>query len=236
MRAADLFLYLHAVAALKCLAWVSGVAGGRWPRQISRHRRDCRREQAHTHDAPAICTQARRPARRMSCTSWCARGGPRSGRTRERARVDALVSEVVAQNAPWPRAGLVGKWRLAYLQPGPKGEGVDRASSVPEFGFNEQYQIFRQNPGRVTNVGEVLGPAVRVEVKGGLEELDSSVTRSPKRFRALIDDGALCAGSACAPLPISGEGLFDGVYLDDRLRVGQNLNGGGARIVQVRVE
>ena len=31
-----------------------------------------------------------------------------------------------------------------------------------------------------------------------------------------------------------GEGLFDGVYLDDRLRVGQNLNGGGARIVQVR--
>ena len=67
-------------------------------------------------------------------------------------------------------------------------------------------------------MGEVLGPAVRVEVKGGLEELDSSVTRSPKRFRALIDDGALCAGSACAPLPISGEGLFDGVYLDDRLR------------------
>jgi len=37
-------------------------------------------------------------------------------------------------------------------------------------------------------------------------------------------------------LPISGEGLFDGVYLDDRIRVGQNLNGGGARIVQVRVE
>ena len=152
----------------------------------------------------------------------------------ERARVDELVEAVVSQNAPWPRTGLFGKWRLAYLQPGPNGEGVDRRVPFPEFGFNEQYQIF--SSGRVTNVGEVLGPAVRVEVKGGLEEVDSSVTRSPKRFRALIDDGALCAGSACAPLPISGEGLFDGVYLDDRLRVGQNLNGGGARIVQVRVE
>ena len=40
----------------------------------------------------------------------------------------------------------------------------------------------------------------------------------------------------CLPLPIQGEGLFDGQYLGERLRVGQNLNGGGARIVQVRVE
>ena len=127
----------------------------------------------------------------------------------ERARIDALVSEVVAQNAPWPRAGLVGKWRLAYLQPGPKGEGVDRRIPFPEFGFNEQYQIFRQNPGRVTNVGEVLGPAVRVEVKGSLEELDSSVTRSPKRFRALIDDGAFAA--AARALPISVGGALDDV-------------------------
>ena len=39
----------------------------------------------------------------------------------------------------------------------------------------------------------------------------------------------------CAPLPIQGVGLFDGLYLDKRLRIGQNLNGGGARIVQVRV-
>jgi len=154
----------------------------------------------------------------------------------ERARVDALVEAVVNQNAPWPRGGLVGKWRLAYLQPGPDGVGVDRRIPFPEFEFNENYQVFQQNPGRVTNIGEVLGPAVRVEVRGGIEELDISVTRSPKRFRALIDAGALCAGSACAPLPISGEGLFDGVYLDDRIRVGQNLNGGGARIVQVRVE
>ena len=39
----------------------------------------------------------------------------------------------------------------------------------------------------------------------------------------------------CVPLPIKGVGIFDGVYLGRRLRIGQNLNGGGARIVQVRV-
>ena len=54
--------------------------------------------------------------------------------------------------------------------------------------------------------------------------------------RAQFLAGARALGATLDALPISGEGLFDGVYLDDRLRVGQNLNGGGARIVQVRVE
>ena len=221
MRAADLFLYLHAVAALKCNVDRRRALAGCFSGAVGLVAVPSRSRATGAADELYELVRTRRPSQ------W---------EDSERARIDALVSEVVAQNAPWPRSGLVGKWRLAYLQPGPKGEGVDRRIPFPEFGFNEQYQIFRQNPGRVTNIGEVLGPAVRVEVRGGLEELDSSVTRSPKRFRALIDDGALCAGSACAPLPISGEGLFDGVYLDDRLRVGQNLNGGGARIVQVRVE
>ena len=221
MRAADLFLYLHAVAALNINVNRRRALAGCFSGAVGLVAVPSRSRATGAADELYELVRTRRPSQ------W---------EDSERARIDALVSEVVAQNAPWPRAGLVGKWRLAYLQPGPKGEGVDRRIPFPEFGFNEQYQIFRQNPGRVTNVGEVLGPAVRVEVKGSLEELDSSVTRSPKRFRALIDDGALCAGSACAPLPISGEGLFDGVYLDDRLRVGQNLNGGGARIVQVRVE
>ena len=87
----------------------------------------------------------------------------------------------------------------------------------------------------MTNIGEVLGPAVRVEVKGSLKEADAGTLRAPKRFVADIDAGALCAGSGCLPLPISGEGLFDGLYLDETLRIGQNLNGGGARVVQVKV-
>ena len=69
-------------------------------------------------------------------------------------------------------------------------------------------------------------------------EADETVDRSPKRFEADITRGALCvgAGPACAPLPIRGEGVFDGLYLGSRLRIGQNLNGGGARVVQVRVD
>lgn len=157
----------------------------------------------------------------------------------ERVAVERLVDEVVALRAPWPADALVGTWRLAYLQNGPGGAGVDRRVPFPELPGNEQYQIFSGaaggGPSRVTNVGEVLGPSLRVEVKGALREADAAVTRSPKRFTADIDSGALCAPFGCAPLPISGLGEFDGVYLDDRLRVGQNLNGGGARVVQVRV-
>ena len=82
-----------------------------------------------------------------------------------------------------------------------------------------------------------------MRVKGALAEDDPTQRRSPKRFRADINQGQIClggdAGSAtgrkCVPLPISGVGFFDGVYLGETLRIGQNLNGGGARIVQVRV-
>ena len=43
-----------------------------------------------------------------------------------------------------------------------------------------------------------------------------------------------CALASPSAQPREGH-YFDGLYLDKRLRIGQNLNGGGARIVQVRV-
>ena len=148
--------------------------------------------------------------------------------------IDALIDEIVRSRAPWPRGELAGLWRLAYLQPGPDGTGVDRRIPFPEFDFNDSYQRFGESS--VLNIGELLGPTLRVEVGGTLTEEDASVVRSPKRFRADITGGGLCLGSLpCAPLPIKGVGLFDGVYLGRRLRIGQNLNGGGARIVQLRV-
>ena len=148
--------------------------------------------------------------------------------------IDQLIDEIVRSRAPWPRGSLAGLWRLAYLQPGPDGTGVDRRIPFPEFDFNDSYQRFGESS--VLNIGELLGPTLRVEVGGTLTEEDASVVRSPKRFRADITGGGLCLGSLpCAPLPIKGVGLFDGVYLGRRLRIGQNLNGGGARIVQLRV-
>ena len=166
----------------------------------------------------------------------------------ERAAVDALINEVVSLRSPWPREDLRGKWKLAYLQPGPGGAGVDRRIPFPEFDFNDSFQVFGVDS--LTNVGELLGPALEVRVSGKLLELDPDVVTAPKRFRADIDRGRICLGTGggvasdswdseaglCVPLPIKGEGLFDGVYLGRRLRIGQNLNGGGARIVQVRVD
>lgn len=146
----------------------------------------------------------------------------------ESTGIDGLIDQVVALNAPWPSGALTGKWKLAYLQPGPEGAGVDRRVPFPEFDFNDSFQIFDVARSTVTNVGEVLGPSLVVKVSGSLAEEDPSVLRSPKRFRASIDRGELCARSGpCLPLPISGEGLFDGVYLGSKLRIGQNLNGGG---------
>lgn len=190
----------------------------------------------------------------------------------EQMRLDDLVDQLVQLKAPWPRAALTGKWKLVYLQPGPGGGGIDRRIPFPEFDFNDSFQEFDVEAGTVVNTGELLGPWLVVRVGGTLSEEDSAVTNAPKRFRAIINRGQLCARDGpCLPLPISGEGLFDGVYLDERIRIGvpssagvtvtaaihlealqgngfprtahlsfafsgQNLNGGGARVVQVRVE
>ena len=156
----------------------------------------------------------------------------------EKVEADSLVEQTASLGARWDREKLRGKWRLAYLQEGPDGAGIDRRIPFPELPFNQNYQIFGADT--VTNVGELLGPALEVRVSGTLQEEDPSDLIAPKRFRADITQGQLCAvgpgRELCLPLPIKGTGIFDGQYLDDRLRIGQNLNGGGARIVQVRVD
>jgi hypothetical protein len=146
-----------------------------------------------------------------------------------------LIDAVVDKRYSWKRDLLPGKWILAYLQPGPKGGGIDRRIPFPELSFNDNYQIFTSNS--ITNIGEMFGPSLRVEVAGDLTEADPNSVDVPKRFVANINGGKLCwSENACVSLPISGEGLFDSVYLGDRLRIGQNINGGGARVVQLRLE
>lgn len=153
----------------------------------------------------------------------------------EQLEIDSLVASIVEQHYPWKRELLPGKWILVYLQPGPNGGGIDRRIPFPEFDFNDSYQVFGLDS--VVNIGEVFGPNLRVEVGGDLTEADTTSLQVPKRFIANIFGGKLCAfENACVSLPISGEGLFDGVYLGERLRIGQNINGGGARVVQLRLE
>ena len=106
---------------------------------------------------------------------------------------------------------------------------------------------------RVTNVGQVLGSWADVRVSGSLREVSATNQPLPndqqplRRFEASINGGKLCVNGGSVPrnnesiscpidLPmIRGEGIFDSVYLGDRLRIGQNINGGGARVVQVRL-
>lgn len=153
----------------------------------------------------------------------------------ERFEIASLIENIVDKRYEWKRDLLPGKWILAYLQPGPDGGGVDRRIPFPEFPFNDSYQVFGDDS--VVNIGELLGPSLRVEVSGELHEQDTSSLEVPKRFVANIRQGKLCAfESACVNLPISGEGIFDGVYLGSRVRIGQNINGGGARVVQLKLE
>ncbi len=161
----------------------------------------------------------------------------------EQNDINQLIEEIITRSSSglateFDRSLLPGTWILTYLQPGPDGAGIDRRIPFPDFDFNDNYQVFGNN-GTVVNVGQVLGPLATVQVFGTLQEDDSSSTHIPKGFRANIQGGKLCivgSANACIHLPIQGEGLFDSLYLGDRLRIGQNINGGGARVVQIRLD
>jgi len=158
----------------------------------------------------------------------------------EQRDLDTLIDSIISRERgkAWRRDLLPGKWRVAYIRAGKDGGGLDRRIPFPELPFNESYQRFTQDS--VTNIGELLGPALRVEVSGSLSEDNEDSITIPKRFRADISEGNLCVGeggsTGCIRLPISGLGTFDGVFLGENIRIGQNLNGSGALVVQTRVQ
>lgn len=154
----------------------------------------------------------------------------------QRLQITSLIDKIVNAHYDWKKEDLDGRWALAYIQPGPGGGGIDRRIPFPDLPLNNNYQVFSNNS--VVNVGEIFGPLLEVRVGGNLQEEDERSHSTPKRYRANIDRGGLCIGKGynnCLPLPINGEGIFDGVYLGERLRIGQNINGGGARVVQVKI-
>ena len=153
----------------------------------------------------------------------------------EKVEIGALVDCIANDRVPWDGTLLPGRWMTVFLQPGPSGIGIDRRIPFPEFDFNDSFQVFGTD-GSINNIGEVFGPLVQVQVGGSLTEADPSSNASPKRFMAAIEGGKLCwRDDPCLSLPIKGDGLFDIVYVGPRVRVGQNINGGGARVVQVRL-
>jgi Uncharacterized conserved protein (DUF2358) len=161
----------------------------------------------------------------------------------ERRTMEAWIDEIAELNVPFQSQLLPGTWRLVYLRPESDGSGIDRRIPFPEFPFNDSFQIFQgfdssNDAEMIRNVGQVLGPNVFVAVFGDLVDVNSSREVARKRLQAIIHGGKLCfvSDATCLGLPISGVGIFESVYLGGRLRIGQNVNGGGALVVQVRVD
>ena len=156
----------------------------------------------------------------------------------EQGTISKLLETIQASSYPWDDQLVVGKWKVAYIQPGPTGVGIDRRGvPFPEFSFNDQYQIFSADPGdrRVTNVGELFGPSFFVRVAGSVFFAEETSRQTPKTLRADIKGGDLCFQSTCLPLPIQGSGLLDILYSGERLRVIQSRDGGGAVVVQINM-
>jgi len=173
----------------------------------------------------------------------------------ERAEIDALIHRIatsVASQQQFEIESIYGTWRLVYLRPGPSGAGIDRRVPFPELPFNDNYQVFGRKGSKdddtttttessITNRGELFGPDLFLTVSGVLIDPDqrerTTATGAYKRLQADIQGGSLCwTPRFCVDLPITGTGLFDSVYVGDRLRIGQNVNGGGALVVQVRMK
>jgi Uncharacterized conserved protein (DUF2358) len=163
----------------------------------------------------------------------------------ERRDISLLLEDVIANCcSSWMESSkddLTGRWMVTYLQPGPGGTGLDRRIPFPEFGFNDSFQIFTDST--VVNIGQILGSFMDIRVSGTVQPLQTSSATSnvPDRYKATIEGGNLCVSSRTKlwcplKLPITGEGIFESIYVGKRLRIGRNVNGGGAIVVQVRLD
>ena len=203
-----------------------------------------RRDSAAATTPRLGCTLYEPPEAEKRLCELLARGHVDEWSANERLAVDTLIEELVALRQPWESSCARGKWRLAYLQPAALAK---RPSPMRLSTPNQQYQVLSNSA--VVNVAELLGPQLEIRAAGAWREDDPDDARTPKRFRADLTEGALCAsitmgrvakaniGRACVPLPLRGETyrVFEGQYVSPRLRIGRDLNSGGERLVQVRV-
>lgn len=200
------------------------------------------------HPAPALAVAGLDlPAAEQQLYELCQTRRPSDWTAEERLTVDRLVSELVALGRRAPSGfALRGKWRLAYVHPGLQDTlypGAERTQLL-ELPWNEKYQIL--GVADVINVAEILGPLLEVRAAGSITE-DANDGTSPRRVRTELAQGAICGsvtigtrekantGRLCGPLPIRGDGSFDALYVGPRIRISENVEGGGARTVHVRI-
>ena len=150
----------------------------------------------------------------------------------ERSRINSLIDELCALQAPVKTELLRGKWRLAY-QSNIKHRYSPLAELIPT---KENYQIIGRRD--LIEVDELLPRGfLELRAAGSLGIIDTSgASAATRSFRASLTQGAICGsltigrrekaniGRLCAPLPTGRtprQQFFDVQYADDRIRIGQ---------------
>ncbi|GLI58728.1 hypothetical protein VaNZ11_000481, partial [Volvox africanus] len=150
------------------------------------------------------------------------------------ARIEELLDELAgAEGQPFSEDSLGGgPWVVRYTRGKPLLWNLTYNTGRLLNSRNRAAQEFDPATRSAVNLLEINGPDILVEAYGTYEPVDeSSVT--PKTIRAKISSGRLFLRSWELPLPISGTGYFDVVYMDEVLRV---FRSDGRFAVQVRAD
>ncbi|GFR43624.1 hypothetical protein Agub_g4723 [Astrephomene gubernaculifera] len=150
-------------------------------------------------------------------------------------RVNQLVDELAgAEGQPFVEESLGGgMWVVRFTRGKPLLWNLTYSTGRLVNSNNRASQEFDPSVRSATNVVELNGPGSYIAAYGSYEAVDDRAL-TPKTIRARIRSGRLVAGPLALPLPISGSGLFQVLYVDSQLRLFRS--GAGALAVQVRAD
>ena len=117
--------------------------------------------------------------------------------------------------------------RRAFLRPfagltlNPADAGVSESFPTPASAalVPPSHQEFTPKDRGVLNGGEVLGPVVALGARGTYELAPGFSGRTPARVTARITGGWVDLFGRRVALPIQGQGDFEVLYVDDKIRV-----------------
>lgn len=156
-------------------------------------------------------------------------------RSPDTERVSALVDDLEASaGLPFNEESLGGgPWIVRYTRGRPLLWSLTYGAGRVVNGANRAAQDFDPADRSAVNWVELFGPDAYIAAKGTYEPQGDART-TPVTIRADITSGRLRAWALDLPLPISGSGTFEVLYVDERLRVFRS--NGDTYAVQVRAD
>lgn len=151
-----------------------------------------------------------------------------------RSKVDALLDQLIGLDSLKFNEQLLqgGPWRVLYTRGSVQLWKATYSAGKLVKSSNAASQDLDPATRSVLNKAEYLGDKLWVTASGTYTPLDDSPSL-PKPIQANISSGCIHVFGVDIPLPIRGTGLFEVVYLDERVRV---FRSGGALAVQVKEE